>query len=163
MADENKTDLPGPGQTKGYVTNPVDRSTTRTKATQGSGIVVGLMGFTVLFAVMGEEIAAHKTGKSGANQASTVIAGAPKILAGGVVATSLLVLVTHAGDGGRQLAIGLALVAFLTTSLVYGGPVWDAMSNAFGSKPTGSTGSTTPTTPGTNTASSAATVATNLA
>lgn len=130
------------------------RTSSRASVPQGAKTIVGLMGVTVAFAVIGEEI--KSPGGPG------LPTGAPKILVGGVVGTSVLVLISHAGDAGRQFALGLALVSMVTATLVYGGPVWAAANKSFGSKPTGSSGATAPTTPGTNTATSVATVATNL-
>jgi hypothetical protein len=138
--------MPAP-QTQSYVTNPVSASTTRTKATEGSGTVVALMGITVLFALIGNEIEGlSENGKGTGTTGSDRLTKSGTIIVGGVVGTALLTLLTHAGDTGRQFAVGLALVTMATATLVYGGPVWDTMNNAFGSKPTGTTGVTTPTT-----------------
>lgn len=99
------------------------------------GTIVALMFFGGLFALFGD---ASKKGVSIPNE---IEAGA-KIVVGGVVATSLLLLLSHAGEGGREAAVGLALVTFLTTTLVYGGPAWNALTGYFGSQPTGMTGTT---------------------
>lgn len=69
------------------------------------------------------------------------------IIFGGTVATSLLVLLSHAGEPGEQFATGLAVVAFTSSALVYGKPVWDAANTAFGSTPTTPLTQTTPSTP----------------
>lgn len=143
----------GPGQTKGYVTTPGQSSTTRTEATQGSGTIVALMGITVLFALIGNEVKNLEGTPSEGNAtvAGTVVTSGGKILIGGTVATALLALLTHAGNGGRQFAVGLALVSMTTATLVYGGPVWDALNKTFGSTPTTPVGTassgTKPTTP----------------
>lgn len=148
--------------------------TTTVTNTANGKLVVGLMGTTIVFSVIGAELQAfvgptatqvglHSgPGGTGAVAGST---GAVRIIIGGTVATALLVGLTHAGNAGRQFAVGLALVSMVTATLVYGGPVWVALNSMFGVKPTGGTAATTPTTPttpGTNTAQSAATVAMNL-
>lgn len=152
--------------------------TTTVTDTAGGKLVVGLMGTTIVFSVIGAELKAFAGGPgntltglhngqpgtpgTGAGAGAT---GAVKIIIGGTVATVLLVGLTHAGAPGRQFAVGLALVSMVTATLVYGGPVWLALNRMFNVTPTmgtGNTAGTTPTTPGTNTAQSAATVAVNL-
>ena len=148
--------------------------TTTVTNTANGKLVVGLMGTTIVFSVIGAELQAfvgptatqvglHSgPGGTGAVAGST---GAVRIIIGGTVATALLVGLTHAGNAGRQFAVGLALVSMVTATLVYGGPVWVALNSMFGVKPTGGTAATTPTTPttpGTNTGQSAAIVAMNL-
>ena len=135
-------------------------SSARTRSQADSRLIVGLMGFTVLFSTIGAEIRVAKTPATGIGGVAT---GPAKILLGGVVATALLTLLSHAGDPGREFAIGLALVSMATATLVYGAPVWDSANNLFGSQPTGSTRSTKPTLAGANTAASTAILATNLA
>lgn len=149
--------------------------TTTVVNTANGKLVVGLMGTTVVFSVIGAELKAFtaspgntltglhngQPGTPGTGAGS----GAVKIIIGGTVATVLLVGLTHAGSAGRQFAVGLALVSMVTATLVYGGPVWLALNRMFNTTPstaTGNTAGTTPTTPGTNTAQSAATVAVNL-
>ena len=114
------------------------------------------MGVTVLFGVIGAEVKVAQNQKGGMTEAATAPS---KVLLGGVVATALLTGISHFGDAGRQFAVGLALVTMATATLVYGGPVWEAANNKFGSTPTKDSAGTTPTTPGTNTAASAATIA----
>ncbi len=119
-----------------------NRSSSKVLTTEGAPTVVALMGVTVVFALIGNELdilaGTTKPGKPGGGN---VITAGGKIIVGGFVATTLLVLLTHAGEVGRQTALGLALVTMVTTTLVYGGPVWLAMNNAFGSS------GSTPTTP----------------
>lgn len=130
---------------------------------EGARTVTALMIFTVIFALIGNEIN-HRT-ESGSHQTEGAITSSGRILLGGFVATTLLVLATHAGEAGRELGVGLSVVAFATATLVYGKPVWDAMNSAFGSKPTTGLGTapTTPTTPSANLGQSVPTIATNLA
>jgi hypothetical protein len=129
------------------------------------------MAFTVIFALIGNEIKtlgadAGQPKESDPTVAGDVLTAGGRIILGGMVATSLLVLLTHAGNAGRQFAVGLAAVAMASSTLVYGGPVWSAMGTTFGSQPTGGTSSTTPTaptTPDANTVDSTATIATAIA
>ena len=146
--------------------------TTTVVNTANGKLVVGLMGTTVVFSVIGAELKAFtaspgttlvglhngQPGTPGTGASS----GAVKIIIGGTVATVLLVGLTHAGSAGRQFAVGLALVSMVTATLVYGGPVWLALNRMFNTTPstaTGNTAGTTPTRPGTNTVQSATTVA----
>jgi hypothetical protein len=95
------------------------------------------MGITVLFSLIGNELK-NTPSTPGADKLTT----GGKIILGGAVATTALTLLSHAGNAGRQFSVGLASVAMVTSTLVYGGPVWTALSKLFGSKPTGSTGGT---------------------
>jgi hypothetical protein len=113
-------------------------ATSRTTLTEPGRLILGLMIFTMAFSLVGEVI----TENSGAKPT-----GSPfTILFGGTVATSALTLLSHAGEAGEKFAVGLATIAFSTSALVYGGPVWTRLNQAFGSKPTGSLGTTSPTT-----------------
>ncbi len=124
----------------------------------------GLMAFTVAFSLVGNEVRTlEKIGPTPgaaptapANVVGVVTTGG-RIIIGGFAATSFLVLLAEAGDTGRKTAVGIAAIAALSSMLVFGGPVWQLMSNLFGSKPTtplcnttannpptGSTGSTNP-------------------
>lgn len=104
--------------------------------------IAGLMGVAVVFSLVGNEIKA--AGQKGSSTGGEItVAG--KIILGGFLATGLLVLVSEAGDPGRQLGIGLATVTVLTSLLVYGGPVWDKLNALFGGHTTGATGSTATT------------------
>lgn len=156
MAEE--TDTSTPPAPSASPTRTTSSSTSR--ATNGSGTVVALMGVTVLFALIGHELESGESTGS-APSAGTGVSAGGRIIVGGTAATAALVLLTHAGDAGRQFAVGLALVAMATTTLVYGGPVWDALGKLTGSStPTTGTSSTTPTNPSTNTLDSTATIAT---
>lgn len=107
----------------------------RTVNTEPGRLIFGLMVFTVGFSVVGSEI--EKNG------GTTPAVNPAKIIFGGTVAMSLLTLLSHAGEAGERFSVGLATVAFLTSALVYGKPVWDAMNKAFGTTPTKSLGVTT--------------------
>lgn len=118
-------------------------STSRSSPTSNSRTIVGLMFFAVTFALIGNEI---KQGKGGTQTGGLVTEGS-KIILGGVFATAILTLISHAGEPGKQFAVGLAVVTTATSMLVYGGPVWSAAGNIFGSStPTNPTAATAPTT-----------------
>lgn len=145
----------------------------RTVLTAPGRLVFGLMTFTVVFALVGSEIAnaqgkPSQPGQPGygvslvpVNAAGVAGSVSPfMVIFGGTIATSALVLLTHAGEAGEQFAVGLALIAFVSSALIWGSPVFGAANKAFGSKPTTPIAGTTPTTSPTATASalSAATV-----
>lgn len=155
-------------------------TTTQTSATAGSRTIVGLMGMAVLFSLVGHEIKTANAppitsvptpsgpeGKVGGGAITPAPSGGivsavstgGRIVVGGTFATALLVALSHAGNPGREWAVGLSVLAVLTATLVYGGPVWSGASKLFGSKPT--TGTAT-TTPGTNALNSSAVIATNV-
>ena len=129
-------------------------STSRSSATQGSRTIVGLMFFAVTFSLIGNEIKVT-SGAKGSTPAGPVTEGG-KIIIGGVFATALLTLLSHAGENGRQFAVGLALVTTATSVLVFGAPVWDSANSLFGSKPTTPVGSTAATSPTHGTATAVA-------
>lgn len=123
------------------------RSTSRTSSTNGSRTVVGLMFFAVTFSLIGNEI--KITNGATGPSAAPVTEGA-KIILGGIIATALLTLLTHAGESGRELGVGLALVTAASSVLVFGGPVWQSANKLFGSTPTtplGGTAASKPTNP----------------
>lgn len=111
-----------------------DGTVSKLTSDQGSRTVFGLMAFAVLFSLIGNEIKVAQ-GQS-KDQLSSGVTVAGRIIIGGFFATSILVLLSHAGDEGRQVATGLAAVTTLTATLVYGGPVWDSANKLFGSTPT---------------------------
>lgn len=111
-------------------------STTRTTSTAGGRTVVGLMVVAVLFSLVGKS-----TGKG---SAAKIALSDAQIIIGGGFATAILVLASHAGDSGRELATGMALVVLASSALVYGGPVWGLVSEVIGvgHGPTATTGAT---------------------
>ena len=106
------------------------------------------MGVAVVFALIGNEIKIAKhppDPKNPAGPAASVLTESGTIIFGGFTAAAALTLLSHAGEGGRQFAVGLAAVTMLTSVLVYGGPVWKALGAATGqSKPTRGSSPTTP-------------------
>jgi hypothetical protein len=113
-------------------------ASSRTTITAPGRIIFGLMIFTVTFSLVGSEI------EKGNGKTPTV--NPLLIIFGGTMATSLLTLLSHAGEAGEEFSVGLATVAFVTSSLVYGKPVWDAANAAFGTKPTTAAPKTAPAT-----------------
>jgi hypothetical protein len=110
--------------------------------------IFGLMSFAVVFSLVGFELG--KFGETGgvekANPVPYISSGG-RIILGGFVGASLLVGLSHFGDGAAQLAVGLALVTSASAILVYGGPVWKGLGTVFGHGPTKPLTATTPTTP----------------
>jgi len=126
----------------------------RVKATSSSRTIFGLMVFAVGFALIGNEI--QILGKKNAtnqsatnlnihtptgsaapstsivNQAGATITSSGRIILGGFFATALLVMLSHAGDPGKQVAVGLAGITALSSVLIKGGAVWSAANSAFG-------------------------------
>ncbi len=104
------------------------------------------MFFAVAFSLVGNEIKISQgTSKSSTNGVSE----GGKILIGGVAATVVLTMLSHAGEAGAEFATGLALITTVTSVLVFGGPVWLSLSKAVGTKsltPTTPTAATKPTT-----------------
>lgn len=123
-------------------------ATSRSVVDAPGRLIFALMIFTMAFSIVGEEIGSSSGKKPTLNPFL--------IIFGGTTATAFLTLLTHAGEAGETLGVGLATVAFTSSTLVYGKPVWDALNKAFGSKPTTPVGRTTPTTSPTATASALA-------
>ena len=119
-------------------------TSSRVTNTQGARTVTAIMLFTVAFALVGHEIKAVSTKKS-ATAKSGVLTTGGRILLGGFVATTLLVLLSHAGTGGRQFAVGVASVALVTTALVEGQPVWYTLGKAVSATPSKGSTPTVPT------------------
>jgi hypothetical protein len=129
---------------------PTASSSRSSPSSSGSRMIVGLMGFAVAFSLVGNEI---KVLNGTAAKGTGFVTEGGKIILGGAFATAILTLISHAGDGGRELATGLALVTLATSALVYGGPVWSALGKVFSNPtpaptvPTGSTATTAATHP----------------
>jgi hypothetical protein len=146
-------------------------TTTQQTNSPGGRTIFALMFFAIGFSLLGNEIKVVHAASTPASQKahgnpvnSVVDAGAKgvtvsgRIILGGFVATALLVMLSHAGNPGREWAVGLATVTTIASATVspYAMPVWSELSHLFGSTPTGTTGSTgtaspTHTTSGTST------------
>lgn len=112
---------------------------TKTSSDPDARMIAALMFFTVAFSLVGNEI-------KGKKNTTGLITEPAKIVLGGTAATAALVLISHAGDAGRQFAVGLALISFSTSALVYGGPVWRSLSSLTG-RPGAVARNSTPSTP----------------
>jgi hypothetical protein len=121
--------------------NPVTNAASRTFNTAPGRMIFGLMFFTMVFSLVGTELQKGQGQKPPVNPFL--------IIFGGTMATSLLTLISHAGEPGERVGVGLATVAFVTSTLVYGKPVWDAANKALGSKATTPLAASTPSTPST--------------
>jgi hypothetical protein len=120
-----------------------------TSPTNSARTVAGLMAFAVLFSLAGNEIDILTGNKPNPYGLGAYDRGVVIIL-GGFTGAALLVALTGAGESGRKFGVGLAGVTAASSLLVYGGPVWRALSTVVGGKPTGATkatGATKPTAP----------------
>ena len=122
-------------------------SASTTVSKTGGREVFGFMSVAVVFAIIGNEIKVAKSpAKAATGAVPSVLTDSGAIIFGGFTAAAALTLLSHAGEGGRQFAVGLAAVTMLSSMLVYGGPVWEALATATGrSKPTRGTTPTAPT------------------
>ena len=113
--------------------------------------IVGLIGFSVIFAIAGQQLAAVQgpqllSAKPAPNKLATT---GGKTIIGGFAAATILSLLAHAGTPGREFAVGLAVITCVTSVLVFGSPVWEEVAALVGhpTKPAAPTGNTTPTNP----------------
>jgi len=127
------------------VTPTPSGQTIRERTPSGVRSIVGFMGIAVIFAVIGNEIqhpkpaGASKTG----NVAGSAFTRDTTIILGGFTGAAVLSIVAKAGDAGQQFAVGLAAVTMVSSMIVYGAPVWKAVSRATG----GAARASTPTNP----------------
>lgn len=85
--------------------------------------IAALVTFASAFALVGVEVKASK-GVHHANPATVII--------GGGVAAVILTLISHAGEAGKSMAMGLAIVTFASSLVINGGPVAAAVTNLTG-------------------------------
>ncbi len=123
-------------------------ATTQITDAPGGRTVFSLMFFAIGFSLLGNEIkvaqaAKPYTGDGPANPLATGpstvgrgITTSGRIILGGFFATTLLIMLSHAGNPGREWAVGLAGVTMVASVFVYGGPVWAEANKLFGSTPT---------------------------
>ncbi len=140
-------------------------ATTQITDAPGGRTVFSLMFFAIGFSLLGNEIkvaqaAKPYTGDGPANPLATGpsivgrgittsgrmatgpsivgrgITTSGRIILGGFFATTLLIMLSHAGNPGREWAVGLAGVTMGASVFVYGGPVWAEANKLFGSTPT---------------------------
>jgi hypothetical protein len=102
------------------------------------------MFFAMGFALVGNEINVKNSTLPGLTTEPV------RIALGGTIATTALVLIAQAGEAGRKFGVGLALVTFASSTLVYGKPVWQVLGNvAGGSKKVQPSTPSTPSKPST--------------
>ena len=100
--------------------------------------IVAAMVVTAVFAAVGEY----------ANPQSKNPPDPFKVILGASLATAILVGMAELGEGPEAFAKGLATIAVLSATLVYGGPVWKAVSGAVASSSSSpSAKAAAPTTP----------------
>lgn len=116
-------------------------------------LIVALIGTATGFALVSHEIRLVMPVAPGqsAPTTSTDITGLStggRIIVGGFAAAALLSLLAKAGDAGRQLAVGLAVITAAAVLLTQINPVWSTLTRIVGGAPGATpTGSTTPTQP----------------
>lgn len=145
MAEETETESPPKPSRRQQASEATSRigqardTVTRTVPSNSSRTIAGLVFFATAIALVSEEVR-HPLIVPGAPPPSAV-----RIVLGGTVAGTSLVLLSHAGEPGRQFAVGLATVLLVSSALVYGAPFWKLVSSAVGSKPTAPTKPTSAT------------------
>lgn len=90
--------------------------------------IVAFMAFAVAFGVIGHQTR-HPAVKSSTGPTTDV-----KILLGGAIGTVLLVLLAQAGDGAASFAKGLAAVTLVSSVLINGTVVFNAVDHLTGTK-----------------------------
>jgi hypothetical protein len=105
-------------------------------------MVVAFMFFAGVFALVGYE-------KKNSQGKKTVPPA--RIVLGGTVAAAALTLMSHAGEGGRKFAVGLAGVTFASSALINGSAVFGSISSLTGSKATAASTPSAPSSPTTPT------------
>lgn len=128
-------------------------TTSSSKPAADSRLIFALMLWAGGFAFVGNEITRNANGQS---VSPTKPDPGMKIIIGTFAATAVLSLVSKAGDPGRQFAVGLATVAVVTSTLVYGAPVWKLLNAVVGGT-TGTGPGQTPTKASTPTGSASVT------
>lgn len=112
---------------------------------QDSTMIVTFLIFAGVFALIGHE---KKAATSPTKATSTTPA---KIILGGTIAAAALTLLSHAGEGGRKFAVGLAGVTFASSVLINGSTVFGSVNTLLGKKATTASKPSTPSTPSTPT------------
>src|ERR1035437_1901914 len=133
MADETPTTegpapsseaSPEPSRTRSAASSATTTAKQRVKDTSSSRTIFGLMVFAVGFALIGNEVqilgkkAPGTPAPSTVSQAGSTITSSGRIILGGFFATSILVLLSHAGDPGNKIAVGLAGITALSSVLL---------------------------------------------
>lgn len=111
-------------------------ATTNVSNRNGGRTIFGLIAFATVFSLVGNEIKTVTAAPTTTGAVTGFVTEGGKIIIGGTLATAFLLLISHAGEGGQELAVGLSLVTAVSSMLVFGAPVWDLISKTLGSKPT---------------------------
>lgn len=109
--------------------------------------IASLMIFAGIFSVVGAELRATQTPKTGVGGLFT---SPPKILLGTAIGGTLLLVMADLGGPAEEFAFGLSLITFTAAVLIEAGPVWKWLAGLVGAtgsggKPTTATGVTTAT------------------
>ena len=121
--------------------------TVKISNTKAGTTIAGLMAWSVMFALFGNEVNTLESKSSTTKKVTGPITEGGKIIIGGTIGTAILLMISHAGPGGQQLATGLALVTAVSSMLVWGKPVFGLLDKAFGSTPTAPVSTTLNTSP----------------
>lgn len=107
---------------------------------EDSRMIVAFMFFAGVFAIIGYE----KKSKTNTTQK---IANPAEIVLGGTVAAVALTLLSHAGEGGKKFAVGLAGVTFASSVLINGSSVFTSVKILEGATGTAASTPSTPSNP----------------
>jgi len=121
--------------------------TVKISNTKAGTTIAGLMAWSVMFALFGNEVNTLESKSSTTKKVTGPITEGGKIIIGGTIGTAILLMISHAGPGGQQLATGLALVTAVSSMLIWGKPVFGLLEKAFGSTPTAPVSTTLNTSP----------------
>ena len=121
--------------------------TVKISNTRSGTTIAGLMAWSVMFALFGNEVNTLESKSSTTKKVTGPITEGGKIIIGGTIGTAILLMISHAGPGGQQLATGLALVTAVSSMLIWGKPVFGLLDKAFGSTPTAPVSTTLNTSP----------------
>jgi len=134
--------MPVSARASGSTTTGPVTATYSTSLSQDSRMIVAFMFFAGVFALVGYE-------KKNATNKKTVPPA--RIVLGGTVAAAGLTLLSHAGEGGRKFAVGIAGVTFASSVLINGSAVFNSINTLTGSKASTASTPTKPSTPSTPT------------
>ncbi len=109
---------------------------TQTTDAPGGRTIFALMFFAIGFSLLGNEIKVAQAAKTPVAGTATGMTTSGRIILGGFFATTLLIMLSHAGNPGREWAVGLAGVTMVAAVFVEGKPVWDEFNKLFSSTPT---------------------------
>ena len=134
--------MPVSARASGSTTTGPVTATYSTTLGQDSRMIVAFMFFAGVFALVGYE-------KKNASNKKTVPPA--RIVLGGTVAAAGLTLLSHAGEGGKKFAVGIAGVTFASSVLINGSAVFSSINTLTGSKASTASTPTKPSTPSTST------------